>query len=177
MNDEWLGAAHLLDRHAIHSHIHIFIYSGLRVFNHSFSFCSLLRSLTHILPPVFLCLTVGQFSSYKTTEASGYAAFIFFVFIWLAAVCIHKWREEDLNVKMIDVFEGGGKKFSNLALNAWDHTVYLEEEADDLKKMIANDFNGTILEEEIADKGRHRTAKQKYIIKAKRILGVFLYVE
>ena len=58
---------------------------------------------------------------------------MFFVHVYLVIACIYKWVEEDKKVKMINAYEAEGKKYSTLALNAWDHTTDHTDDVEDLK--------------------------------------------
>lgn len=116
------------------------------------------------------------FSSYSPVEGVQYAAIMFLSQIVLILFTIQKTVAEDRKKKVFDQVTGNSKVWTKLTLNAWDHSHTDTSAFADQSYHTGEAISVKILEEKTAGALQSRTAKEKYMLYAKRIVLFLLYM-
>ena len=117
------------------------------------------------------------FSTFGDDEALGYAGVQLAVIFVVLYMTVRKWVIEDRNSKMVGMFEESQKstRYSKVALNAWNFSVYKTQEVEDNRFGIGELLTTMLHDDKSGDTKEGRTTREKRILLARRaIAGLFL---
>jgi hypothetical protein len=103
-----------------------------------------------------------------------------FILVLLNVVLVYsslnKWIVEDRKAKVINALQGNAKKFANISLNCFDHSLHEEDDMNDLMMGNAEQFTTMLISEKIAERLKNRTFKEKVKLYTKRWVLRFIYI-
>ena len=127
-------------------------------------------------------------TSFDWNDWFAYSAFVqgnmplyySFLLILVNAILIYasmnKWIVEDRKAKVINALQGNAKKFANISLNCFDHSLHEEDDVNDVMMGNAEQFMAMLISEKIAERLKNRTFKEKVKLYTKRWLLRLVYV-
>lgn len=115
---------------------------------------------------------------YREEEGLLYSVVLVTMEVVLLVLTVQKWITEDRQAKTVEAIDGGGNKprFGRIVLNAWDFGATTHDQVMDLKKSIAEQVKITLAEEQMAERVRRRTRKERYQLYTRRLVAFIIYV-
>ena len=118
--------------------------------------------------------------AYSAFDQGNMPIYYSFLLILVNAILIYasmnKWIVEDRKAKVINALQGNAKKFANISLNCFDHSLHEEDDVNDVMMGNAEQFMAMLISEKIAERLKNRTFKEKVKLYTKRWLLRLVYV-